>query len=312
MPSFRSSLFWVLTLLFAARVAWGDVHVINDRLSLDVTVWTATHWWRFTQAGLTQSEFAFERAGALAGLTGRLSPFSLVRVSGDISAFQTCDLYIDLRWRSGFGLRAGQLVLPLGMDAMTEPDSQKLGNSLLVAYAKPAGTRDIGVQGSWTLGRLSVLAAVVNGRGANASDNNTRKDLCGRISVRPLATLDADLALRAYYGWPDSLWQSAALEARLKRGPLTLQAELQNHRSQYARNNTAYLQAVWDVGMLEPVGRFDLVLPQRMRAEWMVVAGLNARPLSDHVRVLLECSYHRNYQGNWSVFGFLLRLQAGL
>jgi hypothetical protein len=302
----------ILVLIVIAGVAWADLIWIEDKLALDAVVWAGGHWWRAEQVGLAQNEFSFERAEALAGLTGHLSPVVSLRMSGDVSYLKARDLYVDLRWRRGFGLRAGQCLLPLGMDAMTEPDSQKLGNSFLVGYAKPAGTRDIGVLGSWTLSRLSVSAAVVNGSGANASDNNTRKDLCGRISARPLATLDADLALRAYYGWPDSLWQSAALEARLRRGPLTLQAELQNHRSQYARNNAAYLLAAWDVGMLEPVGRFDLVLPQRMRADWMAVVGLNASPLSDHLKVMLGCSYHRNYQANWSVFGFSLRLQAEL
>lgn len=313
MPSFRSSLFRVLALLFAASVAWGDLRAINDRLSLDVTVWTATHWWRFTQAGLTQSEFAFERAGALAGLTGRLSPVSLFRVSGDVGAFQPRDLYVDLHWRSGFGLRAGQFLPPLGMDATTEPDSQKLsGSSFLVNYAKPAGTRDIGVLGSWVLSRLSVSAAVVNGNGANASDNNIQKDLCGRISVRPLPVLDADLSLRAYYGWPDSLWRSAAVEARLRHGSLNLQAEFQNHRSQYARNTSAYLQAAWSGARFEPVGRFDLILPQGELADWMTTVGLNVRPVSDYIKVMLNCSYRRNYQENWSFFGFLLRLQVAI
>jgi hypothetical protein len=309
----RNPVLRILILLVIVRAVWADLSLVGDRLALDAAVWTTGHWWRGEQAGLAQSEFVIERVAAPVGLTGHLSPAVSFRVSGDVSVPEARDLHVDLLWRSGFGLRAGQLLLPLGMDAMTGPDSQRLsGSSLLVNYAKPAGTRDIGVQGSWALGRLSVSAAVVNGSGANASDNNVRKDLCGRISVRPLATLDADFALRAYYGWPDSLWRSGALEVRVKHGPLMLQAEWQNHRSQYARNNTAYMLAVWDVGMLEPVGRFDLVLPQRMRAEWMAVVGINASPLSEHFRVMLGGSYHLNYQANWAVFGFDFRLQAGL
>ena len=312
MPRLRNSVLRMLMLLVIAGTAWADLSVVGDKLTLDALVWAGARWWRFEHAGLAQSEFAFERVSALAGLTGQLSPVVSLRVSGDVGVVQPQDLYVDLRWRSGFGLRAGQLPLPLGMDAMTELDSQKLGNSFLVGYAKPAGTRDIGVLGGWAFSRLSISAAVVNGSGANASDNNTRKDLCGRISARPLATLDGDLALRAYYGSPDSLWRSAAVEARLKHGPLTLQAELQNHRSQYARNNSAYLQAAWSGARLEPVGRFDLILPQGKRADWMSTVGLNVRPVSDHFKVMLNCSYRRNYQENWSFFGFLLRLQAAI
>jgi len=306
----------ILIVLAIARAAWADLSLVDDRLALDAIVRAGAHWSRAEQAGLTQSEFAFERVGALAGLTGQLSPVISFRASGDLSGLEPQDLYVDLHWRSGFGLRAGQFLLPLGMDAMTEPDSQVLASSsFLVSYAKPAGTRDIGLLGSWVSGRFSASAAVVNGRGPNASDDNARKDLCGRLAVGPLATLDVELAVRVYYGWPDapdSVWRSAALEARLGRGPLTVQAEFQNHRSQYARNNMAYLQVVWDAGMLDPVGRFDLVLPERMRVEWNAVVGLNASPLSDHFRVMLDCSYHRNYQANWAVFGFGLRLQAAI
>jgi hypothetical protein len=311
MPRIRNTSLRLLILLAIGSAARAELSLAGDKLVLDAVVASSAQWWQTQMGGLTHSEFVIERVFAPIGVTGHLSRIVTFRVSGDVSVPQPQDLYVDLRWRSGFGLRAGQLVLPLGIDAMTEPDSQRLsGSSLLVNYAKPAGTRDIGVLGNWALSRLSVSAAVVNGSGANASDNNARKDLCGRISLRPLAALDADLALRAYYGWPDSLWRSAAVEARLRRGPVEFQAEFQNHRSHYARNNAAYFLAAWDVGMLEPVGRFDLVLPQRMRAEWMAVLGFNVRPLSEHFRARLDCSYHRNYSANWAVFGFDFLLQA--
>lgn len=316
MPSFRVSILRILTLLIVVRSGWANLTVVGDRLSLDALVRTSAYWWRAEQAGLAQNEFAFQRVEALAGLTGYVGPVVSLRVSGDVGALQPQDLYADLHWRSGFGLRAGQFLLPLGMDAMTEPDSQILASSsFLVSYAKPAGIRDIGVLGSWQLSRLSVSAAVVNGSGANAGDVNKRKDLCGRLSVQPIAALDAVLALRAYYGWPDagdSVWRSAAFEARASRGPLTLQAEFQNHRSSDVRNDMAYLQAAWNTGLLEYVGRFDLDLPQRRRVHWMIDGGVNLQSLSEHLRVMLDCSYNRDYQGSWAVFGFGLRLQVGL
>ena len=316
MPNFRVSILRILALLIVVHAALASMSLAGDKLALDAMVWVGGHWWRADQAGLARSEFAFERVGAIAGLTGRLSPVASLRASGDVSVLQPQDLFVDLDWSSGLGLRAGQFVLPLGMDAMTEPDSQRLaGSSFLVGYAKPAGIRDVGVLGSWVRSSFSASAALVNGTGPNAVDNNDRKDLCGRFTLRPLAALDAVLALRAYYGWPgalDSVWRSAALEARLRRGPLELQAEFQNHLSQYAQNNMAYLQAVWDIGRLEPVGRFDLALPKGKRAEWMMTGGLNLRPVSDYLKVMFDCSYHRSDQDNWGVFGFHLRLQAAL
>ena len=316
MPRLRNSMLRMLMLLVIAGTAWADLSVVGDKLTLDALVWTGAYWWRFEHAGFAQNKSAFERAKVLAGLTGYLSPVVSFRMSGDVSYLQPQDLHVDLHWSSGFGLRAGQFLLPLGMDAMTEPDSERLsGSSLLVNYAKPTGTRDIGILGSWAITRLSVSAAVVNGAGANSVDNNDRKDFCGRAVIRPLSVLDGILAVRVYYGWPDasdSVWRTAAAEARLRSGPLELQAEFQNNHGVESRNNAAYLQAAWDIGVLEAAGRFDLVMPQGKRVDWMATAGLNARPVSDHFKVMLSCSYRRDYQGNWSFFGFLLRLQAGL
>jgi hypothetical protein len=39
---------------------------------------------------------------------------------------------------------------------------------------------------------------------------------------------------------------------------------------------------------------------------------MSVQPIADHLRVMLDCSYRRNYQGNWSVLAFLFRLQAWL
>jgi len=226
------------------------------------------------------------------------------------------DLYADLRWPNGFGLRVGQFVMPLGFDLMTDPAKQLLvNNSLLSGYSAPAGSRDIGLMGELQRSLLSITGAVINGDGANAASSNSRKDVCGRITFKPLSTVDAVLALRGYYRGADAsdtAWRTFAAEARLKRGPLELQAEFQNRYSSDVRNNAAYLQAAWSIRQLQPAGRFDLVLPQGEHPEWMVTGGLNLEPISDHLKVMFDCTYRRNYQANWSIFGFLFRLQAAI
>jgi len=314
MSRFRGLMLRTLVLLCIAGIAWADLWLVEDRLALDATAWSGAHLWRAEQAGLTQNKSAFERVEAIAGLTGHLGSVVSVRTSGDVGYLQPQDLYLDLHWSNGWGLRAGQFLLPLGMDAATEPDSQVLpGNALMVGYAKPNGLRDIGVLGGFETNRLSAAAGVVNGSGANADDNNGSKDLCGRVAVRPSSVLDAILAVRIYYGWPDasdSIWRSMAAEARLRKGPLELQAEFQNHYGPESRNNAGYAQASWTVRQLQPVGRLDLTQAQGRLADWMMTAGLNARPISDQSVVMLGCSYRRNYQGNWSFLALFLRLRA--
>jgi hypothetical protein len=316
MSGLNGSVLRIIVLLVIAGVARADLSLAGERVALDALVWTGAHWWRAEHAGFAQNEFAFDRVGAIVGLTGQLSPVISARTSGDVGNVQPLDVYVDLGWPSGFGLRAGQFRPPLGMDATAEPESLKLaGSSFLAGYAKPAGVRDIGILGRWEQGAFSVVTAAVNGAGANAGDNNDRKDLCGRVAVRPLAALDAVFALRAYYGWPDaldSLWRTVAFEARLRRGPFELEAELQNHQSQYSRNNMAHVQAAWDFGLVEPVGRFDIFVPQGKRTDWMAVGGLNLQPLPEHLRVMFDCSYHRDNQNGWSVLGFHFQLQAAI
>jgi hypothetical protein len=291
----------------------------KGRLDLDAQVWCTAHFYRFTEAGASRNDAAFERAVALAGLTGRISSVASVRAFFDIGRYwggSALDLYVDLAWQNGFGLRIGQFLLPLGFDYMTDYIRQPLvNNSLLQSYARATGGRDIGAMGSWQSGRLSMTAAVINGAGANTEDNDTRKDVCARLTARPLAALDAVVALRGYYGWPgwsDTAWSSVAAEARLRTGPFELQTEIQNHAGNDGQNNAAYLQASWSVGKIEPSARVDLVVPQGERLEWMLTGGVNVQPITDHLRVMLDCSYRRNYQNNWSVFAFLFRLQAWL
>ncbi|MBM3331525.1 hypothetical protein FJY68_06690 [candidate division WOR-3 bacterium] len=318
MSRLRNFGFGIMILLAAASSAQADLDLAGDRLVLDATVWTSGHVWMAEEGGLSRNELAFERVDAVAGLTGRVTPGVSFRLSADVGRAEPRDLYLSLTWRGRLGLRAGQFLQPLGMDAMTEPDSQILsGNALLISYAKPLGTRDIGILGTWDADRISVAAAVINGSGPNAGEANGRKDLCARVAVRPASTANATLALRAYHGWPgasETAWQTVAFEASAARGPLELQAEFQNHQGPDARNNAGYVQAYLSTGQLQPVARLDLVLPSRKRADWMATAGINVRPFSacDAFRVLLSCSYRRNYQDNWSFLAFLVRLQAAI
>jgi len=303
--------------LAAFGAAESNVALVGDRLTLDALLWSTAHWWQFEAGGVRSDDRVFERVVALVGLTGRISSVASVRTYFDIGDYwggPALDMYVNLRWRSGFELRVGQFLLPLGMDAATDYGRQKLiYGSFVTGYAKPGGPRDIGAMGSWQHSGLSMSAAVVNGSGINTGDDNQRKDVCGRIAVEPLPSLGAVFAVRGYFGWPgqtEVVWRSLALEAALKRGKLALQAESQNHRSPDTRNNTSYLQAAWDGGPLEPVARLDLVMPQGKRLEFQITGGLNLQPVRDHLKVMLDYSYRRDYQDNWSVSGFVIRLQA--
>jgi len=294
----------------------ADLRLVEDLLTLDAKVWTNGYAWRAEHAGLARNEFAAERVAAPLGVNGQLSQVASLRLSADIGKIYPLDMYSDFRWASGFNVRVGQFVLPLGFELMTDPGSELIVNSsLLAGYAAPVGSRDIGLMAGMQNARFSFYGAVANGAGANVADDNPRKDLCGRLALTPFANVDVVLALRAYYGWPgaaDTAWRSLAAEARVTRGPLELQAEFQNHYDNRGPNNSTYVQAGWDRGQLEPVARIDLVLSRGRVSEWMMAGGLNLKPVSDHVKVMVDFTYHRNYQANWGIIGFLFRIQAAL
>ena len=159
---------------------------MGHRIGLDAFVFCTAHFYRFEEGGLSRNEAVLERVAAPVGCTGRISSVASIRISGDASILQPQDLYVDLHWPSGLGVRAGQFKLPVGVDQMTNPEQTKLVNgSLLAAYARPVDVRDVGLSGTWTRDRVGVVLAVIDGNGPNTGDNNDRKDLCGRVAVRP-------------------------------------------------------------------------------------------------------------------------------
>ena len=300
--------------LFAADEP--GVELVAGRLSVDALVSSSAHWWQVEQSGLTHSAFVIDRVSAPVELTGRLSPIASLRASCDISILQPQDLYVDLQWPDGLGMRAGQFKLPVGVDQMTDPGQTKLvSGSLLAAYARPVDVRDVGLSGAWTRDRVGAVLAVVDGNGPNAGDNNDRKDLCGRVVIKPWLGSGVELAVRGYYGWPDpakAAWRTAAVEVMVERKRLSLRAELQNLESAELHNNAGYLQLACETGIFEPACRVDLVLPRNEKAEFMATGGVSFRPLGDHLKFMLDGSYVRNLADGTGAAVFFMRLQAAM
>jgi hypothetical protein len=305
-----------LVLLAVGSSARAELSLVGEKLVLDVFVASSAHWWQVQAGGLVRSEFAIERVSAPVGLTGRLSPVASLRVSCDISYLQAQDLYVDLHWPDGFGMRAGQFKLPVGVDLMTSPEQLKLvNNSLLTAFARPVDVRDVGLAGTWRTDPVSVVLAVVDGNGPNTGDNNDRKDFCGRVVVDPWSRSGIELAARAYYGWPDPVkaaWRTVGVEGIVERKRLSLRVELQNHESAELHNNAGYAQVAYAAGAFEPACRFDWVLPRNEKIEFMATGGVNFKPLGDQLKFMLDASYRRSFEGHWGVAGFLIRLQGSL
>ena len=292
------------------------VELLAGRLSVDALVLSGAHWWQVEERGLTSSGFIIDRVQVPVGLTGRLNPIASMRASCDISFLQPQDLYVDLQWPNGLGIRAGQFKLPVGVEQMTGPGQAKLANgSLLAAYARPVDVRDLGLSGAWTRERVGVVLAVIDGNGPNTGDNNDRKDLCGRVAVRPWRGSGIELAARGYYGCPDpakAAWRTAAVELIMESSRMSIRAELQNLESAEQHNNAGYLQLAYGVGVFEPACRVDLVFPRNEKAHFMATGGVNFRPLGDKLKFTLDGSYLRDLELGVGVAVLFVRLQAAL
>jgi hypothetical protein len=286
----------------------------SKRVSFDALVWSTAHFYRFGEGGLYANEFAFERVMALVEVTGSVGRVASAHVSVDVGSVQPQDLQFNLRWGNEFGLRAGQFLLPLGMDVMTEPGELPLvTNSLMASFAKPNGPRDIGFLASWERPSFSLAVATINGAGANSADNNDRKDLCGRAALRPFRNVQLEMALRAYLGWPgsaDSVWKSVAGEVALDIGRFVAQAEFQGHSYSDVRNSAGYCLLRYRAGLVEPCGRIEFVTPRGRRPDVMLMGGPSINAINSHIKVTLDGFYRRNYQVNSTVYGFVFRLQA--
>ena len=294
--------------------ATAELSLADGRLRCDALVAASSHFWRKQQGGLARNEFVFEQGTAVVGVTGLVSSEVAFRASCDLAVLRPQDAFVDVESQSGLGLRAGQFQMPLGVDLMTNPVYAKLpGHPLMAAYAVPVEPWDIGIMGEWSSDRGYAAFAVVNGSGPNALDNNDRKDFCCRAGFRPWLRQDIEFAARGYYGWPDTAtvaWRTIGAEFFYRGGRASVQAELQNLSSARLANNSGYAQFAYDLGIFEPVGRIEAVLPMRQRVDFSAMAGVNVRTPGDRVKVMLDVGYRIDTHIGWSLIGFTLRLQA--
>lgn len=308
----------LLALSFALAVpARAELAVAEDRLSADGWVRANAHYWTVDVAGLRAGEFVIEPVTGGAGLTARLGSVISLRASSAFSSdggIWLEDALARVEWPSGWGVTAGQFLLPLSIDALLLPRDYPLAfnGALHTGFVKPAGLRDVGVMGTYGQGMWDAAAGVVNGNGAGSwsSQNRQRKDLFGRIMVQPWCS-GPWFGGRIYRAieFDNEAWLTWGAEAKYGSGPLRLAGEFQNHISDNKPVNSAYLQGLYDVGRFEPGVRLEAILRKQERTEVSATAGVAFRPTELPFKLAAHYSYHAGL-GVWSVGEVLVRLQA--
>lgn len=298
----------------------AQITLVPGRLNIDVLVWTNAAW-RWAEAlGFTRSEFSFYRFGAPIGLTGYVTEEVSFRTSFDAGWFQgALDLYADFRWPSGFGLRMGQFVAPVGIEALTEPKKLKfIEYSLVKGSWKPLDPRDAGLMLTYEDTRLVLAVAVLNGngRGAWLQDDNRWKDFCGRLAFLGWDSAGLVVAARGYYGrtgTEGSYFWNRALEFSFQRNSWGLAGEVQQSNVE----TSFYAQTSYRLNrLLEPVGRLQASFAPGSIRNIGATVGMNFLVREDNVKVMLNFDYRRQgapgVELDYTNYKVLLQLQLGL
>jgi len=289
-----------LGLAVLALAAWtrGEVSLVEGRLSADALIWANCCWQQTEQAGFTESRFDFYRRAAFIGLTGHISSVTSMRLYFDVGSVSAYDLYVGFHWPSGVGLLVGQFKPPLGFEALTKPYELKfIEYSLVKNYWKPWNPRDVGAMLSYQTSLFELAGAVANGNGINQGyqDDNDWKDVAGRVVLKPFEKFGLLLGIRGYYGriGPDEdRFENVATELLLDREGFRIVAEAQ-HSFWIHPRNSFYVQATYDLGLIEPVGRLHMASHWDDKYELGLTGGLNFRILGDQLKVMLDYDYWR-------------------
>jgi hypothetical protein len=156
------------------------------------------------QGNLLDNEFKIRRARL--SIDGKFGERFSYKLQGDFSSTPALvDAYLKFKACDEFAIQIGQFKTPFSLESPFNPVNLEIydyGEAItkLVGYKDVCGVgklgRDIGVMASGSLfavkkdGKtlyhvVDYSIGVFNGNGANAADNNNRKDIVGRLNIHP-------------------------------------------------------------------------------------------------------------------------------
>ena len=158
---------------------------------------------------------------------GKLTKTLSYKIQGDFSRSpQLVDAFVKYKPCNEFAIQVGQFKTPFTLESPINPVNLEIydyGESVqkLVGYSDVCGVgglgRDLGVMATGNLfpvegkdfSLVTYSLGVFNGNGPTTTDNNNRKDIVGRLEVRPMLK---DLTLSASY------YNGAYLKDELNQG----------------------------------------------------------------------------------------------
>jgi phosphate-selective porin OprO/OprP len=227
-------------------------------------------------------------------------------------------------WKAA-GLRIGQFVVPFSLESVTSvADIDMVNRSTVVDALAPgrdngASGRDIGLV---LYGRYSVVEytlGLFNGAGINKADTNSRKDLAGRVVVRPAKFFSFGGSVYrgrqdAAGGGPLIARDKEGLEAVLSVRSFSLKAEYIHAKDGLVSKAGWYGQAGLFAlpGKLQALVRYEsLDLDRAAAADGtnVIAAGLNWF-IAGRTKLQINYEIHRLQAGGRDKSGLLAQFQA--
>lgn len=212
------------------------------------------------------------------GISGKLDELIIYNVV--LGAIETPDnnphlvnAFVGLNYSPYLQVRLGQFLLPFGLEG-PQPIFLNLviERTMVIKRLNPFKMfRDIGLQLSGKYKSFNYAVAVINGTGANSSDDNNAKDILGRIGFSPVQNIK--IGISSHFGKYASNTKKNldrrryALDIKFAHKGLQLRSEIQNRNDEQVdgsiKVNTGwYILSAYKVTQkLEPIIRYEQYFP---------------------------------------------------
>ena len=199
--------------------------------------------YNYTSSNPSESTFAFRRARI--GVRGRVyedfSYYFMLEASpfiGGVGSAYLMDAFVTWDKYNWTRISVGSFKQPFGLEVSTACNNLTTIDRAIVSDQLVSPQRDYGVAvfGGNKFTKLNYSVALMNGRGLNVKDNNTKKDIIGRVTYKVLDFMTIGGSYR--YGYPnndDDTRTTYGGEILMKFNNLHIQGEYIHDEGDYNR-----------------------------------------------------------------------------
>lgn len=233
---------------------------------------------QFIADGTPDSPARFSIHRARLGVTGQITDRITVNLIGGYTeppnnTPRLVNAFIDFDLHPLLKLRTGQFLVPFGLEGPQPiPLNPAIERSTAIRGLNSfAMFRDVGIQVSGSRSMFNYAVAVVNGAGANQTEQIDPKDIIGRIGVNLTDEIEVGLSGHAGQYQPDPAVDNhesryrVGLDARYEGNPIFLRGEYQVREDDQATTDSQKMNGGYMLGgyeltnNLEAIARYEYI-----------------------------------------------------